>query len=213
MALTFMAKFDEREGNSCHIHFSASAATDGALVHGRRRRRAGMSAVGRAFVAGQLAHMRELHPALRAEHQLLQAVRRRARSRRPRCGGGGTTAPARSGWSATGRRCGWRTGSPAATSTPTSPSRGMVAAGLDGIERGLELEAGVRRERLRPTGAERVPDTLASALDLWREQRLRAPRRSATRSSTHYANMARVELAAFDAAVTDWERFRGFERL
>ena len=29
----------------------------------------------------------------------------------------------------------------------------------------------------------------------------------------HYANMARVELAAFDAAVTDWELFRGFERL
>jgi len=29
----------------------------------------------------------------------------------------------------------------------------------------------------------------------------------------HYANMARVELATFDAAVTDWERYRGFERL
>jgi hypothetical protein len=25
--------------------------------------------------------------------------------------------------------------------------------------------------------------------------------------------MATVELDAFDAAVTDWERFRGFERL
>ncbi len=29
----------------------------------------------------------------------------------------------------------------------------------------------------------------------------------------HYLNYADVELAAFDAAVTDWERFRGFERL
>ena len=29
----------------------------------------------------------------------------------------------------------------------------------------------------------------------------------------HYLNNARVELAAFEAAVTDWERFRGFERL
>jgi len=26
-------------------------------------------------------------------------------------------------------------------------------------------------------------------------------------------NNARVELAAFNAAVTDWERMRGFERL
>jgi glutamine synthetase len=29
----------------------------------------------------------------------------------------------------------------------------------------------------------------------------------------HYLNYARVELATFDAAVTDWERVRGFERL
>ena len=29
----------------------------------------------------------------------------------------------------------------------------------------------------------------------------------------HYTNMADVELAAFGAAVTDWERRRGFERL
>jgi glutamine synthetase len=29
----------------------------------------------------------------------------------------------------------------------------------------------------------------------------------------HYLNNARVELAAFNAAVTDWERIRGFERL
>ncbi len=29
----------------------------------------------------------------------------------------------------------------------------------------------------------------------------------------HYVNAADVELAAFEAAVTDWERVRGFERL
>jgi glutamine synthetase len=29
----------------------------------------------------------------------------------------------------------------------------------------------------------------------------------------HYANMARVELASYNSAVTDWERFRGFERM
>ncbi len=29
----------------------------------------------------------------------------------------------------------------------------------------------------------------------------------------HYLHAAEVELAAFDAAVTDWERIRGFERL
>ena len=29
----------------------------------------------------------------------------------------------------------------------------------------------------------------------------------------HYVNLADVELAAFNAAVTDWERVRGFERM
>jgi glutamine synthetase len=29
----------------------------------------------------------------------------------------------------------------------------------------------------------------------------------------HYANAARVEVEAFETAVTDWERIRGFERL
>jgi glutamine synthetase len=29
----------------------------------------------------------------------------------------------------------------------------------------------------------------------------------------HYLNYAKVELTAFNSAVTDWERIRGFERL
>ena len=29
----------------------------------------------------------------------------------------------------------------------------------------------------------------------------------------HYLNRARVELEAFESSVTDWELFRGFERL
>ena len=74
-AITFMAKYNEREGNSCHIHLSLRG-DDGALVFWDadkgertplydqlRRRRA--------------RDHRRLHPALRPEHQLLQAVRRR----------------------------------------------------------------------------------------------------------------------------------------
>ena len=29
----------------------------------------------------------------------------------------------------------------------------------------------------------------------------------------HYLNRARVELEAMESTITDWERFRGFERL
>jgi glutamine synthetase len=29
----------------------------------------------------------------------------------------------------------------------------------------------------------------------------------------HYLNRAQIELDAYEAAVTDWEKYRGFERL
>ena len=58
-----------------------------------------------------------------------------------------------------------------------------------------------------------MPRTLRDARDLFAGQQ---PAREAAFGEDvvdHYLNNARVELAAFDAAVTDWERFRGFERL
>ena len=57
-----------------------------------------------------------------------------------------------------------------------------------------------------------MPSTLRDALDLWLKSELA---REAFGSDVveHYANAARVEIAAFDAAVTDWELHRGFERL
>jgi len=57
-----------------------------------------------------------------------------------------------------------------------------------------------------------VPATLREAYDLWRTSAAAAAAFGAE-TVEHYANMARVELAAFDAAVTDWELRRGFERL
>ena len=74
-----------------------------------------------------------------------------------------------------------------------------------------------RSSRRAPSNAyaedgDRVPTTLRDALDLWRCSTIA---RTAFGDDVvdHYANMATVELAAFEAAVTDWERYRGFERL
>ena len=121
-SLTFMAKFDEREGNSCHIHLSLRG-TDGEVVFADDDRDGGRSELFDQFMAGLLATMRELHLLLRTEHQLLQAVRRRLVRADRRGLGHATTAPAACGSSATGRGCASRTGCPAATSTPTSRSR------------------------------------------------------------------------------------------
>ena len=58
-----------------------------------------------------------------------------------------------------------------------------------------------------------MPRTLREARDLFAGVRASPARRFGDEVVDHYVNMADVELAAFDAAVTDWERCRGFERL
>jgi glutamine synthetase len=86
-----------------------------------------------------------------------------------------------------------------------------IAAGLHGIEHELSLEeafAGNAYDSDKP----RVPSTLRDARELF-EVSATARKAFGDDVVDHYANAARVELAAFDAAVTDWERVRGFERL
>ena len=60
--------------------------------------------------------------------------------------------------------------------------------------------------------ADRVPDTLAAAATLWSGSAF-ARATFGDEVVDHYANMARVEVDAFNASVTDWELFRGFERM
>ena len=110
-ALTFMAKFDQREGNSCHIHMSLRG-DDGRIVFDEGD---GPTPMFQQLRRRHPGHHARAHAALRAEHQLLQAVP--AGQLRPdrRPPGATTTAPARCGSSGTAPGCGWRTGCPAAT--------------------------------------------------------------------------------------------------
>jgi glutamine synthetase len=58
----------------------------------------------------------------------------------------------------------------------------------------------------------RLPTSLREASDLFAQSTI-ARGAFGDEVHAHYVNMADVEIRAFDAAVTDWERFRGFERL
>ena len=69
MAISFMAKFDEREGSSCHIHFSLSD-NDGAMVFASDRRYSVVPRRPTGVSAGADADVG-------AERQLLQALRGR----------------------------------------------------------------------------------------------------------------------------------------
>ena len=87
----------------------------------------------------------------------------------------------------------------------------LIAAGLHGIENELPLEPELVGNAYA-ADAPRVPSTLREAAELFAESAV-ALDAFGTEVVEHYTNAARVELAAFDAAVTDWERRRGFERL
>jgi glutamine synthetase len=208
-SLTFMAKFDEREGNSCHIHLSVRGA-DGEAVCADEARDGGRSTLFEHFVAGVQSTMREL--------TLLYAPNVNSYKRfQP-----GSFAPTAVAWGTDNRTCALRVVGhghglrvenrvPGGDVNPYLAVAGMLAAGLHGIREEIPLEPAFEGNAYT-SDKDRVPRTLAEARDLFLGSQFA---RAALGDDVveHYAHAAEVELAAFDAAVTDWERVRGFERL
>lgn len=214
MALSFMAKFDEREGNSCHIHLSVRRLEDDAPVMAGEGDAAagteGFSELMTHWLSGQLASLREL--------TLLFAPNINSYKRFVP----GSFAPTAVRWGRDNRTCGLRVvghGSslrienrvPGGDVNPYLAVAAIVAAGLRGLDEKPALEPPFAGNAYDDDGP-RVPTSLAEALVLWEGSEL-ARAAFGEEVVAHYANLARVELAAFGAAVTDWERYRGFERL
>jgi len=207
-SITFMAKYDQREGSSCHIHLSLRG-TDGELVFwddeaGNR------SALYDQFVAGVLATA--------AEFTLLYAPNINSYKRFASA----SFAPTTIGWGSDNRTCAVRlvgrgAGArmenrlPGADVNPYLALAAMLAGGLHGIEKGLELEPELVGNAYA-SDKPKVPHTMPEARDLFAGSTIA---RAALGDDVvdHYVNMADVELAAYGATVTDWERRRGFERL
>jgi len=202
MSITFMAKYNEREGNSCHIHCSLrrdgsnAFAADEQLFH--------------RFIAGQIACMREL-TLMFAPH--VNSYKRFAK---------GSFAPTAVAWGNDNRTCSLRVVGhgeglrvenrmPGADVNPYLALSAMIAAGLHGIDNELELEPpleGNAYESDKP----RVPSNIYDARDLFASSGI-AAEAFGRDVVDHYLNRAQVEIDAFESAVTDWEKFRGFERL
>jgi glutamine synthetase len=100
---------------------------------------------------------------------------------------------------------------PGADVNPYLALAGMIAAGLAGIDAGLALEPPVEGNAYASDKPE-LPSSLGAARELFAESEL-AHRAFGGEVVDHYLNRATVELDAFGATVTDWERYRGFERL
>ena len=208
-SLTFMAKYNEREGNSCHTHLSVRSL-DGKAVMAEGGSSSEFSELGRQFVAGIKAHMAELTlmfaPNINSYKRFVE----------------GSFAPTAIEWGRDNRTCALRVighgpslrvenRAPGGDANPYLVVSAMIAAGLDGIKRGLELGPPFEGNAYRADTA-RLPSSLERSLALWRNSPFVAEA-FGEEVQEHYSNMAKVEIDAFAAAVTDWERFRSFERM
>lgn len=208
-SLTFMAKFNEREGNSCHIHISLRGE-NGEAVFSDPDAPHGMSTLFRRFLAGQVAAMREL--------TLFSAPNINSYKRYV----AGSFAPTAIAWGLDNRTCALRVvgrglGMRVENRVPGGDVNqylavaALIAAGLAGIDGELELDE-LFEGNAYESDVARVPATLRESAELFAESAI-AREAFGDEVVDHYLNNARIELAAYDAAVTDWERVRGFERL
>ncbi len=202
-SITFMAKFNEAEGNSCHIHCSL-AGKDGSNAFGADRQ------LFERFLAGQLACLREF-TLLYAPH--VNSYKRFVP---------GSFAPTAVAWGNDNRTCSMRVVGHGPSLRVENRLPGRRRQPLPRTER--DDRRGPARDRRRaalggPAGGQRLflrrsPGS-PQHLRLPRPVRRQRGRARGVRPEVmdHYLNRAQVEIDAFEAAVTDWEHFRGFERL
>jgi glutamine synthetase len=204
-AITFMAKYDEGQGNSCPIHLSLRS-TDGSMVfwgdHGRTK-------VFESFVAGLLATLYDF--------TLLYAPNINSYKRFAT----GSTAPTAIAWGQDSRCAVQLLGHgesarlenrvPGGDVNPYLALAAMIAGGLYGLDHDLELGLELAGN-VHPSDFPRIPRTLREARQAFASSQI-ARAAFGDDVVNHYTTMADVELEAFDAAVTEWELRRSFERM
>ena len=208
-SVTFMAKWrDGSAGSSSHVHQSLREG-DRAAFHDPDAEH-GMSAAMRAYLAGLLAHA-EATTLFLAPH--VNSYKRFA---------AGTFAPTKIVWSMDNRTAGYRVvgeGTPAvrvecrvggADLNPYLALASQIAAGLDGVERGLELEPASAGDAYGGEATREIPRTLRDAVAATdASEALRAAMGGEV--VDHYLHAARWEQEVSDTRVSDVERLRLFE--
>jgi glutamine synthetase len=208
VSATFMAKPSEKDiGSSCHIHSSLLGAGNGksAFVDGEEETDAF-----RHYLGGQRAHVREL--ALFVAPSVNSYKRYATES----------WAPTSISWGRDNRTCGFRVVGhgqsrraecriPGADVNPYLGYAALLAAGLDGIEKGTDPGPELRGNAYAAGEAEAFPSTLREAVDLWEGSEF-ARTTFGEDVWRHYLNYGRTEQRLFDEVVTDYERRRMFER-
>lgn len=207
-AATFMAKFNDGPGNSCHVHVSLVDESGHPVFPGSEG--GGLSQTFEHFLAGQLATARDF--------SLMVAPNVNSYKRfQP-----GLFAPTTLQWGRDNRTCAIRVvGSgrslrfenrtPGGDVNPYLAVAAIIAGGLYGVENELPLEPEAEGNAYTNDVA-RMPTSLAEAARLW-QQSVAAEKAFGGAVVRHYATAALQEMEAYETTVTDWERRRGFERM
>ena len=212
VSVSFMAKYDEAHaGSGCHIHLSLFQ--DGSNVFAGEEQLGPIhcSEVFAWFLAGWMHHL----PEMMVFYAPTVNSYKRYRS--------GSWAPTRVAWSHDNRTAGYRvvghgqslrieTRVPGADCNPYLAFAAALHSGLDGIEKRMEPPPVFDGDVYAAENVPHVPKTLHEALALFRGSPF-ARDILGEAVVDHYAHFFAVEQAAFDNAVTDWERRRYFERI
>jgi glutamine synthetase len=211
-SVSFMAKWDYgMAGNSSHIHQSLWSLDDKPLFMDKKGEH-GMSPLMKQYLAGQLAHAGELTyflaPYINSYKRFMA----------------GTFAPTRAVWSFDNRTAGFRICGAetkairvecrigGADLNPYLAFAALIAAGLDGIEKKMDLEPVVSGDIYDTSRKLReIPKTLREATRLLDESDF-LRKVMGNEVVDHYVHTAEWEQFEFDRRITDLELKRGFER-
>lgn len=208
-SITFMAKYDNAQaGSSFHLHSSLWKGKANAFWDAKAKK---PSALFWHYLAGQL----ELAP----EFSICFAPTINSYKRYEAA----SFAPTRLAWGIDNRTCGFRLVGegdslrpenriPGADANPYLAFAATIAAGLHGIEKKLKAPAQYKGDAYKDDSLKQVPKSLRDAADLWEGSKA-AKAAFGAEVHEHYLHAARVEVSAFNKAVTDWELKRNFERI
>ncbi|MGI8517266.1 MAG: glutamine synthetase family protein [Acidimicrobiia bacterium] len=212
VSVTFMAKPQMSEaGSSCHIHLSLWGGDDNVFPGDIEEGPIHVSSVFRHFLGGWMAHVEEVMPFFAPTINSYKRYQ------------DGSWAPTRIAWSYDNRTAGFRVVGhgnslriecriPGADCNPYLVYAAVLASGLDGIANEIEPPALFSGDVYQAAELPRVPHTLRDATDSFAKSKFVA---SAFGEDVreHYTHFFRKEIEAFDNSVTDWERWRYFERI
>ncbi len=207
ISVSFMAKPDAAQpGSSCHLHVSLWREGGSAFVDGGGE----PTDVFRWFLGGWMHHVPHLMPLYAPTINSYKRYRHQS------------WAPTGLAWSHDNRTTGFRIVGdgqnlriecrlPGADTNPYLAFAAAIASGLDGIRNEIEPPAEHVGDGYA-TGVPPLPATLAGANAEFAASG-DARRLLGDDVVDHYAHFFESECAAYDAAVTDWEHRRYFERI